>query len=977
MPEPGSVSQSHKFLTLMGGRFTRDTAIYIVGALAVGPFSLVSVMVLTRIMTPAEYGELALLFFFSGYLTILYNTGSLHGTFMLVYGASTGEGDDVESDARLSATPARALATGMALTLIIVSAGTFVCFLFAPSLSQVLLNRRSGATLICWAAASAGAGALWRLSVNVFRMERQPGRFAAFNAVRPLFVVAGTVPLVALGFGVQGALAGTALGTLGAVAVCIAMARSSYSLAFSLADAREIVRRGSMVVVPVVALFLVHSIDVVLLSRFAPTHEVGLYRVASRFAAVPSYFASAFLMAWAPLERGVLFQATYRHVGEDRVRGAILTYYLLGGMTIVLLLDIAAPGLMLLVGPGYRSAAPLIPLVGVGFVCYGLYMVLVRVVKVERRMLFYGAGAVLAVLLDVGLSSMTIPWLGAYGVPLGVIGGVLMSCLLWILAVRGLMKASISFQARPLIGLAVAVALASAIQGVGAHVWPSGRAVVLALVVVSYFGAVIGLGVVPPRHLRLLARFARAAVRRGMSTVDPARGLEQLTPARRNVLAALERDGLPSDVLAGRLGWSERKVQSEYLAALRQLLGIGTPPAEALAFDPGVAGYLLSTLTLARRDLVGRGLVEEGVDALELMELDETAKRLRALAAEEWPAQTGRVSSTALNPGMEESRSRLLAPWRRLWRKLSPGGASPGGEVGGLNPGGTRAQAKTEALMPPGFAALAHELRDEIIEHYERRGKRLDTPAGLRTLDTNSVLAAGRGRLLLRLLAEQGMGSISGLRVLDLGAGFGALALYFAHLGAHVVAVDPNEQRARVALAIARRRGLDLSVVGAGAQSLPFPDASFDLVVANNSLCYIVGRDDRRTALSEIHRVLRPGGWVAVRNPNRLHPRDQFTGLPLLGLLPARLAQRATRALGRPRPEIRMHSPRGAARQLRGVGFTHARWRPHPGPGPHGRFAGYHHVLARRAEEPATRPRKWGALVAGRSLGTLQARGSE
>jgi O-antigen/teichoic acid export membrane protein/SAM-dependent methyltransferase len=961
-----SEPQSHKFLTLMGGRFTRDTAIYIVGALAVGPFSLISVMVLTRIMSPAEYGELALLFFFSGYLTILYNTGSLHGTFMLVYGASTGEGDDIDSDSRLSETPRRALGTGMTLTLIIVAAGTLVCFLFASTLSQALLHKRTGATLICWAAASAGAGSLWRLAVNVFRMERQAGRFATFNAVRPLFVVAGTVPLVVLGFGVQGALAGTTLGTLAAVAVCIAMARQSYALAFSLADAREIVRRGSMVVVPVVALFLVHSVDVVLLSRFAPTHEVGLYRVASRFAAVPSYFASAFLMAWAPLERGVLFQATYRHVGEDRVRGAILTYYLLGGMTIVLLLDIAAPGLMLLVGPSYRSAAPLIPLVGVGFVCYGLYMVLVRVVKVQRRMLFYGAGAVLAMLLDVGLSSITIPWLGAYGVPLGVIGGVLIACAVWLAAVKGLMNASISFQPKPLLGLLVAVALASTIQVVGLNVWPSGRPVILALVVASYLGAVIGLGVVPPRHLRLLLRFARAAVRRGMSTVDPTRGLERLAPARRNVLAALERDGISIGALANRLGWSERRVGSEYLAALRQLLGGQPPMADVLAFDSGMAAYLLSRQTLARRDIVGRELVEAGVDALELMELDETAKRLRELAHEDWPAQTGRVSSAA-STHKRESQG-LTARLRRLGRTAGLGAVSADHEVETV---------PSRAPMPPGFVAVAHDLRDGIIEHYERCGKRLDTPAGLRTLDTNSVLAASRGRLLLRLLAERGMGSIEGLRVLDLGAGFGALALYFAHLGAHLVAVDPDKQRTQVALAIARRRGLDLNVVVAHAQSLPFPDASFDLVVANNSLCYIVGRDEHRMALSEVHRVLRPDGWVAMRNPNRLHPRDQFTGLPLLGLLPASFAQWLTRALGRHRPEVRIDSPHRAARQVRGAGFAQARWRPHRGRGLRDRFAGHHHVLAQRTKEPAVGPRRRDALFARRSIGALEARGSE
>jgi SAM-dependent methyltransferase len=249
--------------------------------------------------------------------------------------------------------------------------------------------------------------------------------------------------------------------------------------------------------------------------------------------------------------------------------------------------------------------------------------------------------------------------------------------------------------------------------------------------------------------------------------------------------------------------------------------------------------------------------------------------------------------------------------------------------------------------VPPAFAPLAHGLRDEVIEHCERHGEPLDTPAGLRTLDTNSVLAPDRGRLLLRLLAEQGAGSIAGRRVLDLGAGFGALALYFAHLGADVVAVDPNEQRMRVSLTLARRHGLALSTTAASAQSLPFPDGHFDFLVANNSLCYIVERGARRTAFAELHRVLRPEGWLAMRNPNRLHPRDQFTGLPLLPLLPPSLARRVVAASGRHRSEVRLTTPAGAVLELRRAGFAHVRFRALRGQRAKALVAGYHHVIAR------------------------------
>jgi len=691
---PRDQRAGRRLLTLTGGRVTRHTVIYTLGMLAVGPFSLVSVVVLTRLLVPAQYGALGVMFVFAGFVTTLYNTGSLHGTFMWVYGASEGEGDDVGSQTDITSTPRRALGTGVVLTLIIVTAGTAVCFLLAAPLSQALLHHRAGAPLVRWAAVSAAAGSLWRLTVNVFRMECQPTRFALFNATRPLFVIAGVVPLVALGFGTEGALAGTALGTLGATAVCIGMARRSYALAFCWSDVKKIVRLGSVVVIPVLCLFIVHSADIVLLSRFANAHELGVYRVASRFAVIPSYFASAFLMAWAPLDRGVLFRATYRHVGEERVRGAMLTYYLLVATTIVVLLDVGANVLVLLAGPEYRAAAPLIPLIGVAFVAYGLYIMLVRTVKVERRMLWYSIGAVVAVVLQIGLSMVLIPWLGAYGAPAAVILGLLCACLTWIVLARRA-QAAFSFEARPLAVLGAAVAIAASVQAIGLSLWPAGRPVVLALALASYLVTLVALQVIPRRHVRPLSRLARAALRKGLGGTDPTSGLASLDPTRRSLLASIERDGVPTVVLAERRHCSEREIRSEYVSALRELIGATAGPEAIEELQPRIAGYLLSPEPEAQRDLVGHQLIEQGVEALELMELDEAARRLRALPTQAWTTWNAQAPSS-------EHRVRLKDLTRHLASLPEPDRRAA---VAVLRDGRTPAQAAAEVGVSEQLAA--------------------------------------------------------------------------------------------------------------------------------------------------------------------------------------------------------------------------------------------------------------------------------
>jgi SAM-dependent methyltransferase len=112
----------------------------------------------------------------------------------------------------------------------------------------------------------------------------------------------------------------------------------------------------------------------------------------------------------------------------------------------------------------------------------------------------------------------------------------------------------------------------------------------------------------------------------------------------------------------------------------------------------------------------------------------------------------------------------------------------------------------------------------------------------------------------------------SGDRVLDLGCGFGRHAFEAYRRGAHVVAVDRSEEEVTSVTAMFRAMaavgeaadGLVARAVRADLLSLPFPDASFDVVMASEVLEHIPDDD---LAMAEIARVVRPGGRVAVTVP--------------------------------------------------------------------------------------------------------------
>lgn len=250
---------------------------------------------------------------------------------------------------------------------------------------------------------------------------------------------------------------------------------------------------------------------------------------------------------------------------------------------------------------------------------------------------------------------------------------------------------------------------------------------------------------------------------------------------------------------------------------------------------------------------------------------------------------------------------------------------------------------------PTPFAPIAISLRREVLRFSYDRAISLSDRAGLNTLATNSELAESRAAMLEHALASAGIADVAGLDVLDVGCGFGALALVFAARGARVVGADPNEARMEVGRTVSEMHGLAAAFTPARMEQMDLGHEMFDVAVMNNSLCYVVDRGHRLAALERTFAALRPGGVLVVRNPNRLHPTDQFTGLPLLGLLSPRWAQRAVSLARRHRSEVRLQTNGAARRELRRAGFSEVRSVRRTGESRlRASVTGYQHLTARR-----------------------------
>jgi 2-polyprenyl-3-methyl-5-hydroxy-6-metoxy-1,4-benzoquinol methylase len=154
-------------------------------------------------------------------------------------------------------------------------------------------------------------------------------------------------------------------------------------------------------------------------------------------------------------------------------------------------------------------------------------------------------------------------------------------------------------------------------------------------------------------------------------------------------------------------------------------------------------------------------------------------------------------------------------------------------------------------------------------------------------------------------------------KILEVGSGHGSLALALADRGGYVTAIEPCASWRDIAAARLQEANItgQLRFTDGDGQNLAFPDQSFDFVVSRQVLEHVAKPQD---ALTEMVRVLKPGGAIYLSCENYLSFHEPHYDVPWLPILPKFLGSMYLRFRGR--------DPRFLMQNIRYTTFPQLLW---------------------------------------------------
>ncbi|HKY22385.1 MAG TPA: oligosaccharide flippase family protein [Vicinamibacterales bacterium] len=403
-------------------RLSRQLFAYGTADVFVLAISFLLLPIYTRVLSPREYGALALLLVVEAVLRIVSRWGLDAALLRLYY-----ECPDEERRKTLAGTIAGfiALANGLISALLLVLAVPMNLALF-DSLEFIWPYR----LLIV----NGFLSTFLFLPFTLLRIQERARLFATLNFSQSFgTIVLRLLFVVFLRLGLFGILFADVVMTLVLLIAMSRMLRSMMVWHISMAQLREALRYGFPYVPSGVLTHVMGMGDRFVLGMFMPLRDVGLYLIAASVAALIKYFPVAFDVAWTPFAYDSMQR---RDAPELFARMATYAFAILA-VLLVALSGLAPPLMELVLPPTYREVGPLVPILALAMAVQTVRSVPGTSLNIAKKTSVYPTVTAVGAILSTSAYFALIPRFGTYGAAFALlISQILTTALMIYLAQR-------------------------------------------------------------------------------------------------------------------------------------------------------------------------------------------------------------------------------------------------------------------------------------------------------------------------------------------------------------------------------------------------------------------------------------------------------------------------------------------------------------------------------------------------------------
>ncbi len=401
-------------------RLAKGSVVYGIGGVLQRFLSLLLLPFFTRVLSPQEYGVVALVGLVAMALSGLFSLGTGSSMSILYFEC------DTRSERHKVVWSTAALLTVNCIVLLAVLVAA------APYISHVVFETTEYANLLRIAFTSTMIVVVLEPFYAFLRLEGKAARFVTLSVVGAVAGALISIVLVlVLGWGIQGLLLASLFAQiLSATLVAVTVAPH---LMFGITTRFfvPLVRIGFPSIFGVFAFFVIDYLDRQMLQRMIGLDAVGVYSVGYNLGLVMLIAVSAFGMAWPPF-----FTSFIKRQEEAKLLfGKILNYYLIVFGGLAALFFVAAKPLVTMLAPDFVTAGQIIGLVAAAYMLKGAYLIILPGIYFAKKLHWQSAVEWIAAIANIGLNLLLIPVFGIVGAAVAtLVSYALMTTLAWMVA---------------------------------------------------------------------------------------------------------------------------------------------------------------------------------------------------------------------------------------------------------------------------------------------------------------------------------------------------------------------------------------------------------------------------------------------------------------------------------------------------------------------------------------------------------------